>query len=291
LAVVDPSRQSSASLGQVARHLGLLFIVIVFLAPLIWMLSTSIKPESQAASGEIRLLPDPASSSLHQARENYSRVWNDRSVRFPLYLRNTLIVAGLGVIGMTLSSAVVAYGLSRIQWRGRGLVFFLVLATMMIPFPVLMVPLYIIFRDLGWTGSLKPLWVPAWFGSAFNIFLLRQFFSTIPTQLDEAARIDGCSHWTIFWKIILPLSRPALAVVALFHFIYVWNDFVGPLIFLTDRDQFTLALGLQLYQSQAGNTPWNLLMAASTLMISPLVLLFFLAQRTFVQGVSTEGIK
>jgi multiple sugar transport system permease protein len=162
---------------------------------------------------------------------------------------------------------------------------------MMIPFPVLMVPLYIIFRDLGWTSSLKPLWVPAWFGSAFNIFLLRQFFMTIPVQLDEAARIDGCSHWTIFWRVILPLSKPALAVVALFHFIYVWNDFVGPLIFLTDRDQFTLALGLQLYQSQAGNTPWNLLMASSALMISPLVILFMLTQRTFVQSVATEGLK
>ncbi len=289
--MVDPSRQSSSIAGRTLRHLGLVVVAIVFVAPLVWMVSTSIKPESQAASGEVHLLPDPASSAFRQAGENYSRVWSDRSIRFPLYLRNTLIVAGLGVIGMTLSSAVVAYGLSRIQWRGRGLVFFLILATMMIPYPVLMVPLYIIFRDLGWTGSLKPLWVPAWFGSAFNIFLLRQFFSTIPVQLDEAARIDGCSHWTIFWRVIVPLSRPALAVVALFHFIYVWNDFVGPLIFLTDRDQFTLALGLQLYQSQAGNTPWNLLMAASTLMISPLVALFFLAQRTFVQGVATEGIK
>jgi multiple sugar transport system permease protein len=133
--------------------------------------------------------------------------------------------------------------------------------------------------------------VPAWFGSAFNIFLLRQFFMTIPTQLDEAARLDGCSHWSIFWRVIIPLSKPALAVVALFHFIYVWNDFVGPLIFLTDRDQFTLALGLQLYQSQAGNTPWNLLMAASTLMVSPLVVLFMLTQRTFVQSVAIEGLK
>lgn len=272
-------------------HAALVVLSLMFLAPLVWMLSTSVKPEAQAASGEIHLLPTPASSTLSHAADNYSAVWNDRTIRFPLYLRNTLIVAILGVVGMTLSSAVVAYGLSRIQWRGRGLVFFLILATMMIPFPVLMVPLYIIFRELGWTGTLKPLWVPAWFGSAFNIFLLRQFFMTIPVQLDEAARLDGCSHWTIFWRVILPLSKPALAVVALFHFIYVWNDFVGPLIFLTDRDQFTLALGLQLYQSQAGNTPWNLLMAASTLMISPLIVLFMLTQRTFVQSVATEGIK
>jgi multiple sugar transport system permease protein len=272
-------------------HAILIAISAAFLTPLVWMLSTSVKPEKQAASGEIHLLPDPPSSLPEHARANYSSVWNDRTIRFPVYLRNTLIVAALGVAGMTLSSAVVAYGLSRIQWRGRNAVFFLVLATMMIPFPVLMVPLYLIFREFGWVGTLRPLWVPAWFGGAFNIFLLRQFFMTIPPQLDEAARLDGCSHWTIFWRVIIPLSRPALAVVALFHFIYVWNDFVGPLIFLTDRDQFTLALGLQLYQSQAGNTPWNLLMAASALMVSPLILLFMLTQRTFVQSVAAEGLK
>ena len=286
-----PPAHTARAARSLLTHGVLIAIAIAFIAPLVWMVSTSIKPEAQATSGQIRLLPEPASSTLHHAAANYSAVWNDRTVQFPVYLRNTLIVAALGVIGMTLSSAVVAYGLSRIQWRGRGAVFALILATMMIPFPVLMVPLYIIFRELGWIGTLRPLWVPAWFGGAFNIFLLRQFFLTIPVELDEAARLDGCSHWTIFWKVILPLSKPALAVVALFHFIYVWNDFVGPLIFLTNRDQFTLALGLQLYQSQAGNTPWNLLMAASTLMISPLILLFVLTQRTFVRSVATEGLK
>ncbi len=282
-------------------------VALAFLMPLVWMVSTSVKPETQAASGRLALLPDPPSITLDQARENYSSVWNDPTVQFPLYLRNTLIVAGLSVVGMTLSSAVVAFGLSRIQWRGRGMVFALVLVTMMIPFPVIMAPLYIVFkgiddgmRDAGvlgvfpglqMLGSLKPLWLPAWFGGAFNIFLLRQFFMTIPRELDEAATIDGCTSWRTFWRIILPLSRPALAVVALFHFIYVWNDFVGPLIFLTNRDQFTLALGLQLYQSQAGNTPWNLLMAASTMVVTPLVLLFLLTQRTFIQGVAAEGLK
>ena len=136
-----------------------------------------------------------------------------------------------------------------------------------------------------------PLWVPAWFGGAFNIFMLRQFYMGIPRELDEAARIDGLGHWGIFWRVIVPLSKPALAVVALFHFVYVWNDFVGPLIYLHHRDTFTLALGLQLYQSQAGQTPWNLLMAASTLVILPVLLLFVLTQRTFVRGISAEGLK
>ena len=152
------------------------------------MLSTSIKPETQAASGEIHLLPQPASSTLAVAAKNYSTVWSDRTIRFPLYLRNTLIVAVLGVVGMTLSSAIVAYGLSRIRWAGRGLVFFLILATMMIPFPVLMVPLYIIFRDLGWTNSrLKPLWVPAWFGKPRST----SFCSASSSRRSHAARRGG----------------------------------------------------------------------------------------------------
>lgn len=302
------SVEAGRSVGlRVGVFVALGAVALAFLMPLVWMVSTSIKPETQAASGRLALLPDPVSIAPEQARENYSSVWNDRTVQFPLYLRNTLIVAGLSVVGMTLSSAVVAFGLSRVRWRGRGVVFALVLATMMIPFPVIMAPLYIVFkgiddglRDAGvldvfpglrMLGSLKPLWLPAWFGGAFNIFLLRQFFMTIPRELDEAATIDGCTSWRTFWRIILPLSRPALAVVALFHFIYVWNDFVGPLIFLTNRDQFTLALGLQLYQSQAGNTPWNLLMAASTMVVTPLVLLFLLTQRTFIQGVAAEGLK
>lgn len=281
----------SGGVSRAALYAALALLSVAFAAPLVWMLSTSVKPESQAASGRLSLLPDPVARTPAQAVENYHAVWTDSTVQFPLYLRNTLIIASLSVVGMTLSSAIVAYGLARVQWSGRGFVFATVLATMMIPFPVLMVPLYLVFRELGWIGSLKPLWVPAWFGGAFNIFMLRQFYRGIPRELDEAARIDGCSHWRIFWRIILPLSRPALAVVALFHFIYVWNDFLGPLIFLTHRDQFTLALGLQLYQSQAGQTPWNLLMAASTLVVSPLVLLFVLTQRTFVQGVATEGLK
>ena len=216
------------------------------------------------------------------------------SVKIPMfliYLRNTLIVAILGVIGTTLSSALAAYGFARVSWKGRDAIFLIALSTMMVPFAVTMVPLYGVFRDLGWIGTLKPLWVPAFFGSAFNIFLLRQFFRTIPQDISEAARIDGCSEFAIFWRIILPLSRPALAVVALFHFMWAWNDFMGPLIFLTKQDTFTLSLGLQFYQSQHGGSEWHYLMAASTLMILPIVLLFFFTQRTFIQGISTTGMK
>lgn len=267
------------------------FCAILFVAPLVWMFVTSLKPETQAASASLSLLPDPPTSTLQHARDNYSNVWNDQTIKFPLYLRNTLLVALLGVSGMTLSSAVVAYGLSRVRWKGSALIFGTILVTMMIPFPVIMVPMYLVFRELGWIGTLKPLWVPAWFGGAFSIFLLRQFFMGIPKDLDEAARIDGMSHWSIFWRVIVPLSKPALAVVALFHFIAVWNDFLAPMLFLTKTEQFTLALGLQMYQSKAGLTPWNLLMAASTLVVLPVIVLFVLAQRSLVRGIAAEGLK
>jgi len=218
-------------------------------------------------------------------------------MKFRLFARNTVIIAVLAVLGTTASSALVAYGFSKVRFKGRGFLFAVMLSTMMIPFPVLMVSLFTIFRWLGdhgmgqWLGTFKPLWVPAWFGSAFSIFLLRQFFMTIPDELSEAARIDGCSEFGIFWRIILPLSRPALAVVALFTFMWAWNDFLGPLVYLQHQDQYTLALGLQTFQSQQGGTEFHYLMAASVLIIAPVIILFFFAQKTFIQGIATTGVK
>lgn len=213
-----------------------------------------------------------------------------KTITFLTYLSNTLLVALLSVLGTLSSSSLVAYGLSRIPWKGQNTLFSVTLATMMVPFPVLMVPLYGVFRSLGWIGTLLPLWVPSFFGGAFNIFLLRQFFLTIPSELSDAARIDGCSEFAIFWRIILPLSRPALSVVALFTFLNAWNEFLAPLIFLTEPETFTMALGLQQYQSQFGGSEWHLLMAASTLLVLPIVVLFFFAQKTFIQGISTTGM-
>ena len=210
---------------------------------------------------------------------------------FWVFLRNTLVVCVLGVIGTVFSNALIAYGFARLRWRGRDAFFALTLATMMVPFPVLIVPLYGLFTGLGWIGTLRPLWAPAFFGSAFNIFLLRQFFRTIPEELSEAARIDGCSEWRIFWRIILPLSKPVLATVALFHFLYAWNDFMGPLLYLTRKESFTLALALQSYQSQQGGVQWHYLMAASAVTTLPIIVLFFLTQKTFIQGIATTGSK
>ncbi len=212
-------------------------------------------------------------------------------IPFFTYAKNTLIVCVLGVIGAVLSSSIVAYGFSRIEWRGRDLFFVLTLATMMIPFPVTMIPLFATFRRLHWIGTLKPLWVPPFFAHAFNIFLLRQFYLTIPRDLSDAARIDGCSEFAIFRRVILPLSVKALAVVGLFHFIYAWNDFMAPLLYLTKKETFTLSLGLQFYQSQQGGSEWHYLMAASTVVVIPIVILFFFTQKTFIQGIATTGTK
>ena len=265
-------------------HLALILGSFIFLFPLVWMISTSLKPLDQTMTMPPEWLPDPV-----QWR-NYAEAV--RFVPFFTYARNTLIIASLGTLGTVISSALVAYGFSRIHWRGRDALFVLLLATMMVPFPVTMVPLYGIFRSLNWIGTFRPLWVPAWLGtSAFNVFLLRQFFMTIPRDLSDAATIDGCSEFAIFWRIIVPLARPAIAVIALFHFLYCWNDFLGPLLYLIDQDKFTLALGLQFFQSRHGGTPWNLLMAASTLVVGPVILLFLFTQRTFIQGITMTGLK
>lgn len=275
------------------RHRSLtryLLIVIValaavaFLAPFASMLSTSLKPLNETMALPPRWLPS------HVQWQNYPNAIHAMGY-FWRYTWNTLFLCLMTVIGTVISSALAAYGFSRIEWRGRDKVFLVLLATMMIPFPVIMVPVYTLFKSLGWIGTTRPLWVPSFFASGFNVFLLRQFFLTLPKDMSEAARIDGCNELQIFLRIILPLSKPALLVVAIFQFMATWNDFLGPLIFLSDQKDFTLALGLQSFQSQQGGTPWHLLMAASTLVVLPVIVLFFLAQRSFVEGIATTGAK
>ena len=286
------SRDSNPDAIRIAATRGVIYVLLVLVAatallPIGYMLAISSGGPDPAAP----LMQGGPGETADRIKENFGHVLTDDNTNFPLYLRNTLWIALLGVTGTTISSAIVAYGFSRVRWRGRGTAFIVMLSTMMIPFPVVMVPLFTMFREIGWIGTFAPLWVPAWFGNAFSIFLLRQFFLTIPRELDDASRIDGCGHVRNFIHIILPLSIPALLVVALFHFMFVWNDFLGPLVFLTHRDQFTLALGLQLFLSKLGQTPWNLLMAATTVMVAPVLLLFVLMQRTFVEGISTAGSK
>lgn len=283
---------------------GICLVSIGFIAPLLWMLSTSLKPLSETMVTPPELLPrtlQPTTFDLGgffgTGIQNYTRVITHDKMDFPQYTRNTLWITVLSIIGTVVSSSLVAYGFAKVKFKGRGVMFGLMLSTMMIPFPVLMVPLFAVFRFIGdytpiqMLGTLKPLWLPAFFGSAFSIFLLRQFYITIPEELSEAARIDGCSEFGIWWRIILPLSKPALAVVALFTFMGSWNNFIGPLIYLQHPEQYTLALGLQVFQSTHGGTEWNLLMAASLLILSPVIVIFFLAQKTFIQGIATTGMK
>jgi multiple sugar transport system permease protein len=271
-------------------HLALILLGIVFAAPLLWMISTAIKPIAETMTSPPTFLPSkwlwknfPDAITYGSQELGY--------LPFVVYARNTLLVTVLAVTGAVCSNAVVAYAFARMRWKGRDFLFAVTLATMMIPFPVLMVPTFALFKSLGWVGTFRPLWVPAFFGSAFSIFLLRQFFRTIPMELSEAAKIDGCSEWRIFTDIVLPLARPALAVVALFTFLGTWNDFLGPLIYLSDQETFTLSLGLQAYQSQHGGTQWNLLMAAATIVILPVLVVFFFAQKAFIQGIATSGLK
>ena len=313
---ISSGRSRRSPLARPLLYALFILVGLAYALPLVWMASTSLKPANEALSQSIGLLPRlPTSSALageviggasaakaegarsyperlvKQVRQNYSDVLNSPVADFRKYLRNSLVVSTLSVLGMTLSSAIVAYGFSRIRWHGRDTTFLLVLATMMIPFTVIMAPQYLLFKHLGWIGSLRPLWVPAWFGGAFSIFLLRQFFMGIPRDLDEAARLDGCSHWATFRHIIIPLARPALVVVALLQFIATWNDFAAPLVFLNHQDTFTAALGLHMYQTEHTTTPWNLVMAASVMVIAPVLIVFLLAQRALIEGVATQGLK
>lgn len=271
-------------------HLVLVLLSVLFLFPLAWMISTSLKPIAETMKTPPTWIPSQA--QWHNYKDAFTYQSDKLGyIPFLVYGRNTIVLAVLIVGGTVFSNAMVAYAFSRLRWRGRDALFAITLATMMIPFPVLMVPIYGLFKSLGWIGTFRPLWVPAWFGNAFYIFLLRQFFRTIPFELSEAARIDGCSEWQIFTQVVLPLAKPALAVVALFTFMGTWNDFLGPLIYLVDQKTFTLSLGLQFYQSQNGGTQWNLLMAASTIMVAPIIVLFFFTQKQFIEGIAVTGIK
>ena len=271
-------------LRRIVLYGALILLGLGFALPLLWMISTSLKTDPQVYHVPPIWIPNPVRF------KNYPEVLIQRP--FGRYFLNTMQYAVPTVVGVLVSSALVAYGFSRVRWWGRDALFFICLSTMMVPFQVVMIPLYITFKDFGWLNSYKPLVIPAFFGNAYYIFLLRQFFLTIPQELSDAARVDGCSHPGIFWRIILPLSKPALAVVGLFQFMGAWNNYLGPLIYLNREELFPLALGLQqLRASFQEKLVWPYMMAASASVIFPVILIFFLTQRTFVEGITVTGIK
>jgi len=260
---------------------------IMFMAPFFWTVSSSLKSVT-----EIFVFP-PTMVPVIPQWGNYAEVW--RRVPFATFTLNTVIITSLSLAGTLLTSSLVAYSFARFRYPGRDIFFLLTLSTLMLPYEVTLIPTYLLFNRIGWLDSFLPLIVPYWFGgNAFSIFLMRQFFLTIPRELDDAARIDGANFIRIFWNILMPLSGPALATLAVIGFINHWNDFLGPLIYLETRSKFTIALGLRYFQNAAalGGEPMDhLLMAASVTFTLPCIIIFFLAQRYFVQGIALSGVK
>lgn len=270
---------------MILLHVVLIVGSLIFLAPLIWMLGTSLKDDRAIAHYPPILFP------IHPLWRNYPeslKLLPANTYYGLLNLYNTLQIAVLSVAGTVLSSSMVAFAFARVKWPGRDWLFGILLATMMLPDAVTMMPRFLIFRSLHWVDTLLPLWAPAWFGSAFNIFLLRQFFMGIPKELEDAARIDGCSPFRIYWNVMLPLVKPALAAVSVMTFLGAWKDFMGPLIYISSPEKMPLSYVLQLYNAAHGGEP-ALLMAATTLVILPVVVLFFFTQRYFIEGVSMTG--
>lgn len=275
-------RPARGKLQRLATHGVLLVLSAIFSIPFLWLVSSSLKVDEQLMTFPIVWIPNPVTF------EHY--IMGLQFVPFPRYIANTLLICLVTVIGTVFSSAWVAYGLARIRWPLRIPLFIIILGTLMIPFQVTMIPLFVVFRNMGWFNTYLPLTVPAFFGNAFFIFLLRQFFMTIPMELSEAAKVDGANELVIFRRVILPLTKPALATVGLFQFIAAWGDYLGPLIYLSDKDKYTVSLGLALFQGEY-NAEFGGLMAASTVMMLPIVILFFLTQKTFIQGITLTGIK
>lgn len=276
-------------LGTLGRYVILAALAATFLLPFYWMGSSAMKDDDQVFTVPPRWIPNPAYVG------NFWAAWNVQN--FNLYTFNTIVKYAIpATVGTVLSSAVVAYSFSRMRWPGRDVLFAICLATMMIPFQVRLVPLFIIFKNMGWINTYLPLVVPAFFGNAFFIFMLRQFFRTIPMELSEAAKIDGASEIQTLVKIILPLTKPALTVVALFAFMDAWNDYLGPLIYINSEPEWTLALAIQrmgraMTEVGASANAYPYLMAVSTIVTMPILLIFFFAQRAFIEGISLSGLK
>ncbi|MCY3918157.1 MAG: carbohydrate ABC transporter permease [Chloroflexi bacterium] len=272
-----------ANVNNIVSFVLLVGLSAAFILPLFWMITTSLKPIDQLLLDPPVWIPRPLEF------DNYPKALEAQP--FLQYLGNSLQIAVAAVIGAIVSNSLVAYGFSRVEWRGRDAVFVLVLSTLMLPYHVVMIPLFVSFSKIGWVNTWLPLIAPAWLGHPFFIFMLRQFMLGIPKELSEATRIDGGSEWILLTRVILPLCKPALATVALFQFIWSWNDFIGPLIYLNDRSLYPMSLGLALYHNSQGITDFSILMAASTMAVVPIIIIFFLMQRVFIQGISLTGLK
>jgi len=288
-AEIQPNRASIRSQMRqknILLYLGMTLLGLIFMFPFFWTVSSSLKEP-----WELHTFPPTWLPAVPQW-QNYSRVLE--KVPFLLWAWNSVYVVVLSTLGTVISASLVGYSFARFRYRGRDLVFLITLGTLMLPAQVTLIPQFVLFHNLGWINTLKPLWIPYWFGSAFDIFLFRQFILTLPRELDEAAIIDGAGYPRIYWSIILPLCKPILATVAVLSFISGWNDFVNPIIYLSSPEKFTLAVGLNFFKSVPESTGLpldHLLMAGSVMVIIPVLVIFFSAQRYFVQGIVLSGIK
>lgn len=267
---------------QVVPRVVLLVGAAFFLSPLYWMFVTALKENTELTAFPPTLLP------AHWRFDNFVSAVNE--IPFWVYLKNTVVITFASMVGAVFSNVLIAYGFSRIKWPGRDIIFGIVVATIFIPFPATLLPLFIIFAKLHWINTFLPLIVPTYFGNAFYIFLLRQFMMQIPLEISEAARVDGANEWQIFSRLIVPMSRPAIAVVALFSAIAAWNNFLGPLIYLNDDALYPLSIGLQSFRS-LHDVKWNLLMAASTLVVLPIIAVFLAFQHAFIEGITVGSVR
>ncbi len=272
------------ALVKALQYVLLMIGAVISLLPLIWMISTSLKPSGFEWVFPPQWIPRPV------VWRNYPDAFAAAS--FAIYFRNSALVTVLATVGATVSSAFVAYGFARLRFRGRDFWFVVLVATMMLPWIVTLIPNFALFRLLGWYNTYLPLIVPSWFGSAFYIFLVRQYYMTLPYEYEEAARVDGAGTFWIFTRIMLPLSGPPVAAVAIFAFMSNWNDFLGPLIYLQDKSLWTIALGLRSFMGGHGRLggPWNQLMAMSVVTLLPVLIVFFVGQRYFVSGIALTGL-
>lgn len=266
------------------RHLLLIVITIIFLLPFYWMIISAFKENTLVFSNPIKWIPDPF------RWQNFPEALNYPGFPFLKFLWNSTYYAGLVTLGTIFSCSMAGYAFARLRYPGRDLIFSITVASLMIPGIVTFIPVFLFFKNLGWLGSYKPLIVPAFFGNAFFIFMMRQFFSAMPEELADAARVDGANEFMIFWRIMIPLVRPALIVMAVFTFMWTWHEFFGPLIYLSNQDQYPLSLGLYAFRARR-TTEWGLMMAGATLTTMPLVILFFFAQRYFLEGIKMTGLK
>ncbi len=275
-------RWSRPARDRALSRLLLVPMAILYVVPYYWMLAMSFKSNEELGETPPTLFPNTFQFSNYQDAVT--------TIPFGHYLVNTLIITGLTIVGAVLSNTLIAYGFSRVEWPGRDKLFYVVIATVFIPFPVLMVSLFDIFAQLGWVNTFLPLIVPMFLGNAFWIFLMRQFLLQIPSEISDAARLDGANELQIAYQVILPLAKPAIAVVAIFAAIHAWNDFLGPLLYLQDESKYTLSIGLTFFRSQH-DVQFNLLMAASSLVVLPVVIIFLAFQRSFIDGLTVGSIK